>query len=264
MNIDEILQRLEIDGWCVVEGVIPEDKVGTVRVEAEAATTAKGVSKTYQGLHSARGILTAIPSFLPYLADEHVLGVAERWFGPHVRISFTNTLVTAPGNERGGLHADWPYNQEKAAHIPAPYSDFPVQLSTLWMLSDFTVDNGATWIVPGSHRTVDNPTGALPVDRFTPYPTEMPATGSAGSVLIFDSRLWHATATNHGDGLRVGMVVRYAPWWLNLDVLMPGSDERRRIVDEPRLSANEVPAIAPEVYEALPEMVKPLYRHWVR
>jgi hypothetical protein len=62
----------------------------------------------------------------------------------------------------------------------------------------------------------------------------------------------------------VGLVVRYAPWWLNLDVLMPGSAERARMVDETGQTENEVAAVPPEVYAALPEDVKPLYRHWVR
>ena len=181
-----------------------------------------------------------------------------------MRISFTNTLITDPGNQRGGWHADWPYNQEKAAHIPAPYPDLPVQLSTLWMLSDFTLDNGGTLIVPGSHRTSDNPTGTMGVDRFKLYRTQMQVTGAAGSVLVFDSRLWHATASNTSDGARVAMVVRYAPWWLNLAVLIPGSEERKRIVEEPGLTENEVPPVPADVYERLPENVQPLYRHWVR
>ncbi|MDP6496051.1 MAG: phytanoyl-CoA dioxygenase family protein, partial [Dehalococcoidia bacterium] len=217
--------------------------MGAVRAEAEGVTEAQGVSSTYQGVHSARGIPDQVSSFFPYLSDERVLGVATRWFGPHVRISFTNTLMTEPGNQRGGWHADWPYNQEKAGHIPVPYADSPIQLSTLWMLSDFTLENGGTLIVPGSHRTSDNPTGTMGVDRFEKYPTEMQVTGAAGTVLVFDSRLWHATASNMSNGPRVGMVVRYAPWWLNLEVLMPGSDERKRIVEESGLTENEVPPV---------------------
>ena len=81
------------------------------------------------------------------------------------------------------------------------------------------------------------------------YPTEMQATGAAGSVLILDSRTWHATAPNRTDKPRVGMAVRYAPWWLNLDVLMPGSDERARIVDETGGNENEVAAVSPAIYE---------------
>ena len=260
LSMEGILQHLQIDGWWVVEGVIPADDVSAVRDEVELATTAQGASRT----HSATGILHHVPSFLPCLSDERVLSVATSWFGPHVRISHTSTLITDPGNERGGWHADWPYNQEKAGHIQAPYPDFPFQLSTLWMLSDFTRENGGTLIVPGSHRASDNPTGTLDVDRFEPYPTEMQVTGAAGSVLVFDSRLWHSTAANTSAGRRVAMVVRYVPWWFNLELLMPGSEERKRIVEEGGRTENEMPPVPADVYERLPEKVKPLYRHWVR
>ena len=87
--------------------------------------------------------------------------------------------------------------------------------------------------------------------------------GSAGSVLVLDSRLWHATAANCTDRPRTSVVVRYAPWWLNVNVLMPGSAERRRMVDETGRSENEVPPVPPHVYDALPDDVKPLFRHWV-
>ena len=264
MQIEDILLRLRIDGWCVIDGVISADLIGAVRAEAEAATESQGVSRTYEGLRSAWGILGRVPSFWPYVADSRLLGVAQSWFGPHLRISYTNTLITNKGNDRGGWHADWPYNQEKAGHIPAPYPDFPVQLSTLWMLSRFTKENGGTWIVPGSHRVPDNPTGTLQVDRFQPYPTEMQVTGEAGSVLVFDSRIWHATATNYTDKPRVGMVVRYVPWWLNLEVLMPGSEQRKQLVEETGTKENEVPAVPSEVYNKLPPEVQPLYHHWVR
>ena len=91
----------------------------------------------------------------------------------------------------------------------------------------------------------------------------MQATGDAGSVLMFDSRLWHATATNRSDKPRIGMPVRYAPWWLNLDVLRPGSDERSRMVDEVGARESEVTLLPKDVFEGLPEDVKPLYRHWL-
>ncbi|MAG37236.1 MAG: hypothetical protein CL878_13460 [Dehalococcoidia bacterium] len=60
------------------------------------------------------------------------------------------------------------------------------------------------------------------------------------------------------------MVVRYAPGWLNLDVSMPGSDECKRMVEEPVSVENSIPAAPREVYENPPENVQPLYRHGVR
>lgn len=73
----------------------------------------------------------------------------------------------------------------------------------------------------------------------------------------------HAAAVNRSSAPRVGLVVRYAPWWLNLDVFKPGSVERRRMVDEKGRRENEVLPVPLHVYEALPVNVKPLFRHWV-
>ena len=97
-----------------------------------------------------------------------------------------------------------------------------------------------------------------------PADDEERAEGKAGSVLIYDSRLWHATSANTTESPRVGLAVRYAPWWLNLDVLMPGSDERQRMVIEPQAQENEVDPISTEIFYRLPKNVKPLMRHWVR
>jgi len=184
-------------------------------------------------------------------------------FGLHVRISFTTAIINNPGNSRGGWHSDWPFNQNNAGHIPAPYPDVAMHLTTIWMLSSFSPKTGGTLIMPESHRASNNPTGDNGVDPLAPSPSEIQATGDAGSVLIFDSRLWHATATNHGDSPRVGVAVRYAPWWLNLDVLMPGSVDRSRMVDEAGAENPQQAPVPKEVFAGLPDDVKPLYRHWV-
>jgi ectoine hydroxylase-related dioxygenase (phytanoyl-CoA dioxygenase family) len=57
--------------------------------------------------------------------------------------------------------------------------------------------------------------------------------GPAGSVLFCDSRLWHCVPDNKGDTPRVAIAVRYAPWFFDTSVVMPGSAARRRIVDGP-------------------------------
>ena len=90
------------------------------------------------------------------------------------------------------------------------------------------------------------------MDPLAPSSREMQACGKAGSVLVFDSRLWHATAPNRTDRPRVGMAVRYAPWWLNLDVLMPGSDERKRMVEETGSRENAIHPITAEAVSVAP------------
>ena len=264
MTLDEILGHLKIDGWCVVDGVIPAGSVDAIRDSVDETAGRNRRGGELMGVGASTGLIASDQSLAPYLADDRVAGVAEALFGPHVRISFTTAIINNPGNERGGWHSDWPFNQNNAGHVPAPYPDAVMHMTSIWMLSPFSPETGGTLVVPGSHRSNNNPTGDNGVDAKKPYPTEMQATGDPGSVLLFDSRLWHATATNRGDRPRVGVAVRYAPWWLNLDVLMPGSVERARMSDETGVRENQVAPVTSEVYGRLPEDVKPLFRHWVR
>ena len=264
MSSDQASQHLKIDGWYVMEGVIPEKEVDAVRESVERSTIVHRNPNAPNSIGHVPGFIRYDQSIAPYLADRCLLALIEGLLGPHVRVSFTTGTINYPGNQRGGWHGDWPFNQNNAGHIPTPYPDATMHITTLWMLSPFTRENGGTLIVPGSHRSNNNPTGNNGVDPNAPYPTEMQATGPAGSVLVMDSRMWHATAPNHTDEPRTSVVVRYAPWWLNLDVLMAGSDERARIVDEAGGTENNVPPIPPHVYDAFPNEVKPLFRHWVR
>ena len=262
-DVEEILSRLKLQGWCILAGVISPADVADICGRVEEAVASQGSPENIRGLGSRKGLLAFEQSFAPYLADPRILAVTEALFGPHVRISFTTAHISYPGNERGPLHADWPFNQKNAGHIPAPYPDAIQHLSTLWFLSSFSAETGATIIVPGSHRTSNNPTGNIGVDPMASYPGEIRAAGEAGSVLLFDSRLWHAAAHNVSDRPRVGMAVRYAPWWLNLDVLKPGSAERIRMVNETGVGDNEVLPVPKSVYDRLPSNVQPLFRHWV-
>ena len=264
MSIEEALLHLQIDGYHVEQGVIPPHKVGAVRESVQATSDSSASMAEVPGVDAETGLIGKDQSLAPYFADERILGVAEAFLGPHVRISFTTAIINNPGNPRGGWHSDWPFNQKNAGHIPAPYHDAATHLTTIWMLSPFSPETGGTLIVPGSHRADNNPTGDNGIDPMVRYPTEMQATGDSGSVLLFDSRLWHATATNKGDNPRVGVAVRFAPWWLNVDTLMPGSDLRNRMVDEVGGREPQQSPVPSHVFDGLPDNVKPLFRHWVR
>ena len=61
----------------------------------------------------------------------------------------------------------------------------------------------------------------------------------------------------------MALAVRYAPWWLNLEVLRPDSRTRQRMCADTGAGENEVPSICREAFERLPDRVKPLYWHWV-
>lgn len=279
MDTSDDARRVRQDGFTILPGVIPADRVDDVRtavVEAQArghdkaaaeraAIQAKGHRVGVDGVDSMRGVINETRAFAPWLADERLLGVARTFFGPWVRITCTDCVINRPGCGRGYWHADWPYNQTNASHIPVPYPDALLHLATIWMLTDFTPANGGTLLVPGSHRYEGNPSADNlgGVDRDAPYPTEFHAIGSAGSVLLYDSRMWHAVPPNRSQEDRVALIVRYAPWWLNLEPTRPGSAEHTAMVVETDGKNYAQPEVTPEAYADLPDEAKPLYRHWV-
>ncbi len=279
MSVSHILEKLKRDGFYVVENVIPEDEVDAVRqavvaaqarkhAESEvaiAATRAKGHRVGAEGVASLRQVINETQIFTPYLASRKVMDVVDALFGPYARVSCTDCVINYPGNERGYWHADWPYNATNGSHIPSPYPDALLHLSSIWMLTPFNKKNGGTFLVPGSHRWLDNPAagGMEDVDQDAPYPTEMQVKGAAGSVLFYDSRLWHAVASNQSDQPRVALIVRYAPWWLNLNPSHIGKPEHEMMVVETGGKNYESMPLQKEVYDGLPEDVKPLYLHWV-
>ncbi len=274
---EELRRSLASEGWCVVEGVIPAEEVAGLRlavlklVEAQRAERerwlaeicAQGHRHGANGVENAQDIIDTIPECAPFIADSRIIEVAEATFGPYVRVSSTSAIVTHPHNKRGYWHADWPFNQTFTSRIPAPYGDFVMHLSSLFMLTDFSAENGGTLIVPGSHRLSDNPTSNNGIDCEAPHRDEINVTGKAGGVFLYDSRLWHCVAPNRSTEPRVALSIRYAPWWLNLDVRRKGSPDNLRVVVEPRGKDNSVPLLSKSAFDALPEKVKPLFRHWV-
>ena len=276
-TVDEILVDLDVQGYSVIDGVIPADRVAEVRqsvfaahqIRAEEANAradavrAKGHRLAAAGVQAIPGIINDEQSFAPYVADERIMGAVERLFGAFVHITNVSAMVNFPGNDRAYWHADWPYNQTNAAHIPAPYPDAVIKLSSIWMLTEFSHHTGGTLVLPGSHRVCNNPSGGELHDREAPHPAEVQVSGEAGSVMLFDSRLWHCVTTNHSHQPRIALNVGYAPWWLNLQPQKEGTADFRQMVVETNGKPNVSPPIPGEVYENLPKKMKPLVRHMV-
>ncbi len=76
--------------------------------------------------------------------------------------------------------------------------------NTVWMLDDFTTDNGALRAVPGSHRFGRRPQDAL-ADPMEPHPGEVLVTGRAGDLVVMNSHLWHGGTANRTDRPRLAM-----------------------------------------------------------
>ena len=119
-------------------------------------------------------------------AIAHVLDGQIKSFGVHGR-------PHPPGGERQNLHVD--YNG------PAPTESRYAVANSLWMLVDFTKKNGATRVIPGSHLSGETPKDALD-DPTALHPDEVLLLGSAGTVVVWNSHLWHGTTANHSKHSR--------------------------------------------------------------
>lgn len=142
--------------------------------------------------------------------------------GPRFLLSTHSANIAKPGGRRMGLHTDqWWMPQPVAAgedyvrpseisRVPAAMAVTPdrslgiappVVANTMWMLSDFTEENGATEVVAGSHLSGAQPD---PVDQGDYDIGQM--VGRAGSLAVFDGRLWHGTGAHTGGDDRLGVL----------------------------------------------------------
>ena len=155
------------------------------------------------------------------LVDElvgHVLGA-------DFILSTLSANIAKPGGVRMGLHTDqWWMPQpvrtgesyRRASEITRrPAAGFvqpdptlgiapPVVANTMWMLSDFSPQNGATEVVPGSHLSGAHP---HPTEQGG-YPIFQPE-APAGTLMVFDGRLWHGTGAHTGGDDRLGALATF-------------------------------------------------------
>lgn len=97
-----------------------------------------------------------------------------------------------PGYGQQGLHADSP---------PREPGEGALVVTAIWMLDHFTLHNGATRVVPGTHRLA-HPVPRAYAQPSAHHPDEIVVTGDAGSVLVLNGHLWHSGTLNRSDGPR--------------------------------------------------------------
>jgi ectoine hydroxylase-related dioxygenase (phytanoyl-CoA dioxygenase family) len=119
-------------------------------------------------------------------AARHLFGTAP------YRVRSLHGRNPLPGFGQQGLHADWPTRSSlDEVHV----------MTALWLFDDFTPENGATRLVPGSHRVLEPLPKAL-AQPHARHPRERLATGAAGSVLVLNGHLWHSGTQNRSAGPR--------------------------------------------------------------
>ncbi len=264
-NSDELsalLADLNRYGYCILRKVIPPEDIPKLRDSIMASVREHSTLPPPSGY--VTGFLRVNQAIAPYLTNPRLMAIVDHLFGEFPNISMLTGTINGRGIPRGEVHADWPYNQNNRSRVRAPYPDVIMNLVTMWMITDYTVENGGTIIIPGSHKRDYAPEHGTAVDPGAKYEGEVQLIGKAGDVGVFDARTWHAIAPNISDHDRSGVIVRYAPWWINLNPLKPGTRERRQMVEKTGGQDSEVALLPQSIYENLPEDLKPLIDHLVK
>jgi ectoine hydroxylase-related dioxygenase (phytanoyl-CoA dioxygenase family) len=225
-SVDEVVSALEHDGYAVVESFLPESELAAARTDMRRVLAGTpGGRNPFEGAHTKRvyALFAKTRAFDGPATHPLVLGVLERVLG-HCQLSAPTGIEIGPGEVAQILHHD-----DAIYPMARPHPE--VVLNTMWALDGFTEANGATRIVPGSHRwQLEQP------DAHTPtIAAEMPA----GSVLFYLGSVWHGGGANTTDRARLGVILEYVASWLR--------PQENHFLGVPRAIVGELPETLQEL-----------------
>ena len=218
-DLAEILSR---DG-----GVILKDFISKAEVEAIMSDLRPYIDTTMEsrddfgGFKTTRtgALMARSPRCRELAIDPRILGLVEAFLGPYAntfQLHVTQVINVLPGEKAQMPHRDrWAWSQ-----LPEPSdNDPPVnkvvarlmteiepQLNLMLAITDFTEQNGATRIAPGSTKLPDN--AKLSEEAF------VSAEMTSGSMLLFTGSVFHGAGANQGQSARVGLNIDYTLGWL--------------------------------------------------
>jgi len=207
-HLQEAINHLDLYGYCVVEGGIPGDTAREMAHDFLTFHTRPAYQDFIHGdayYQTLFGMMNLDDRVWTCAGHPDVVAIARHYLGPRCRVVEACCKPTWPGGPAGSLHTD---SVGEFARVP----DVPWMINTIWMLTDFTVDNGATGVVPMSHRSRCK----RPPDDLTADGTLIkPVTGTAGSVILWHGGLFHIARANISQHIRVGLNIAYYPRWFN-------------------------------------------------
>lgn len=197
-----VVGDLRRDGYSVVESLLDAGEVASIKAELRRIIAATPTGRNdFEGYQTRRiyALFAKTRMFDPLAVHPLLLSVLDSILGGSYHLSAPTGIDIAPGEKPQFLHTD-----DSIYPLPRPHPE--VVLNSMWAFDDFTADNGATRVVPGSHMWTDR----KPIDPDETVTITMPA----GSVLFIAGNLWHGGGANDTDQPRLGVLLEYAAGWL--------------------------------------------------
>ena len=182
---------LDRNGYVVLHGIIDVAWLEALRAGLEnACAEERHTSQSKEtGTRHANDLVNRDRVFEGVYTHPKILAAVYHVLRCPFRLGQMNGRDPLPGFGQQGLHADW---VNRARSEP-----FRI-VTTIWLLDDFTADNGATRLVPGTHLLLTQPPKIF-ADPASRHPDQEIIVAEAGSVLVFVGHIWHSGTRNHSN-----------------------------------------------------------------
>ncbi|MBY0280414.1 phytanoyl-CoA dioxygenase family protein [Candidatus Binatia bacterium] len=198
-------ERIARDGYSILENAIEPDLVDALAddlLRLEREHDVRPAKNDFEGHRTWRiyNLLVHGKLYERIPVHENVLPVVERVLDPGCLVSSLSSIAIGPDEKAQPIHAD-----DQLMPLAKPHA--PTVCNTMWALTDFTEENGATRIIPGSHLADASPEFGRQYDS-------IPAEMKKGSVLIWHGSLWHGGGANRTRERRVGIAMNYCAGYI--------------------------------------------------
>jgi ectoine hydroxylase-related dioxygenase (phytanoyl-CoA dioxygenase family) len=182
---------LDENGYLPLPGILRPAEIEALRdrlAELLAIEKENAGKEVHQEVGAARlsNLVDKGDVFRICFTQPRVLAAIAHVLGGDMKLSSLNSRAALPGQGLQALHADW--------GAPVQPGEYQV-CNSIWLLDDFTEENGATRVVPGSHRWGKMPKDAM-ADPKAAHAEEKLLLAPAGTVVIFNSHTWHGGTLN--------------------------------------------------------------------
>ncbi len=211
-DTDDIVRELtEGQGYVILEGLFDADTVAEARArilecaKANAALGKRVDTPIYRAEDQVYNLVDKGRVFEEMVQEPTILAVFSRILGSELKLGSFAARIVRRGSESQAVHFDYPYwTLYKDRSLPMNMNQsFFLNCQATMMMEDFTAENGATMVAPGSQAHGRRPTK----EEFESACVQ--ATGPAGSVMLMTGLLWHRAGDNHTDTPRVGILGQY-------------------------------------------------------
>ena len=190
-------RSLDEAGYVVFPALVGPEWLDRLRTQFDLLSEREGAAAGSE-VHQERGtrrlsdLVNKGDVFDGVYTHPKVLAAVAHVLARPFKLSSLNARDALPGEGNQALHADW-----RARGEDEPFA----VVNSIWMLDAFTERNGATRVVPGTHRLAGAPRDHVE-DPAAPHADQVLLTGPAGTVGVFNAHLWHGGTTNRTEGTR--------------------------------------------------------------